>query len=174
MSKYNIVTTENINHLIKNSSKYYRTNLGQINTLENKSGDRKLNEKEPFVKVYLQNGGAFLYSKGNIGDIRIFVDYYIPENILLFFYENVKYQFQVDHEMISNQGSDFYLGHLIKKIETEIAERIAQMNEQKNALKEQEKKGNAEKIFTNPGEVNYEDVAAYLEKQRLERLSVKK
>jgi hypothetical protein len=165
----NIVTTENINNLIKSKSKYYRTNLGFVNTIEQKSGDRTLNDKDQFVFLYVKNGGNLLYSKGTIGKIRFYVDYHIKNNMILFFYGKDKYEFEPDMRMITEQGSDFYIGHLIKKIETEMAEKVAQIEEQKK-----QQSGDPNRVLTNPGEVTYEDVKAYLEKQRLERLKVKK
>jgi hypothetical protein len=68
------------------------------------------------------------------------------------------------------KGAEFYLGHLIKKVELE----LEQKKEVKTLEKNTKKQGNADLVTKNPGAVSYEDIRAFVEKQRLERLSVKK
>ena len=64
---------------------------------------------------------------------------------------------------------DFYLGYLIKEIETEYQDRI---KEKEKVVEEQKVQvGDPSKIFENPGNVSYSDLKAYLEKQRIDRMS---
>jgi hypothetical protein len=51
---------------------------------------------------------------------------------------------------------------------------LEQKKEVKTLEKNTKKQGNADLVTKNPGAVSYEDIKAFVEKQRLERLSVKK
>ena len=68
--------------------------------------------------------------------------------------------------MLRDKGIDKYLGFIIKTVEEQYDERVA-ANELKK--KEEKPKGNAENIFSNPGNVNYEDLKEYLKNQNKER-----
>ena len=68
--------------------------------------------------------------------------------------------------MISSKGIDFYIGHIIKEVETKYDE-LVKNNELKKL--EEKPKGNASKVIQNPGAVSYEDLKAYLEEERRKR-----
>jgi hypothetical protein len=58
------------------------------------------------------------------------------------------------------KGIDFFLGHILKNVELEYEERVK--NEELRKI-EEKPKGNPDAILNNPGNVNYEDLKAYLE-----------
>lgn len=170
MNSYNIVTNYQINQIIKASSKYYKVNLGYSITSESNSSDRVYDRKDDFAYFYNTLYKASILGQGSIGNISFYTDHYIKEDKIAFYWKQEEFIFDFEHETVKQKGIDFYLGRLIKTIETEYADRIK---------KEQDTKENKSKIvadpnklFTNPGNVSYEDLKAYMEKQRLDRLKV--
>ena len=166
--KYNIVTNRKINDIFKSKSRYYRVNLGVVSTIESRSGDRTLNTLDNFAFYYNNIYRTTIYGQGNIGNIFIYIDMYIKEDKIAFYFDKEEFIFDFDEKMVNEKGVDFYLGHLIKTIETEHQERLVKkqetIEEQKNEV------GDANRIFDNPGNVKYADLKAYMEKIRLERL----
>ncbi len=71
--------------------------------------------------------------------------------------------------MMKEKGPDFYLGHILKELETKHEERIKSAEESKI---ETQKPADAESVFKNPGSVSYADLQAYLKKKQAERYSV--
>jgi hypothetical protein len=69
-------------------------------------------------------------------------------------------------KVVKEKGVDFYLGSLLKKVETEYEDRIKSAEEKKIEIK---KEGNAEKLVVNPGNVTYDDLKAYLEQKSKNR-----
>ena len=69
-------------------------------------------------------------------------------------------------QLIKEKGIDFYLGHILKKVEEEHEERI-KANIEKKA--EPKPTGNSEMVTFNPGSVRYEDLKAFLEQQNAQR-----
>ena len=168
MRKYNIVTNRKINDIFKFKSKHYKVNLGVISTIESRNGDRVLNTLDDFAYYYNNIYRTTIYGQGSIGDIFIYIDGYIIEDKIAFYFDKEEFIFDFDEKMVKERGLDFYLGHLIKTIETEHKERLI-----KKEVEIEEKKqevGNPDKIFENPGSVNYADLKAYMEKIRTERL----
>jgi len=167
MRKYNIVTNYRIVQILK-KSRYFRVNLGLSSTQETNSGDRNLNNKDWFAFYYNNMYVTTIYGQGNIGDIFIYTDHYIKEDKIAFYYDKEEFIFDFDDKIVNEKGVDFYLGHLIKTIETQYDDRIREKEE----TKEEQKKevGDPSKIFDNPGNVKYADLKAYLDKVRTERL----
>lgn len=166
--KYNIVTNRKINDIFKSKSRYYRVNLGVVSTIESRSGDRTLNTLDNFAFYYNNIYRTTIYGQGNIGNIFIYIDMYIKEDKIAFYYDKEEFIFDFDEKLVNEKGADFYLGHLIKTIETEHQERLVKKQE---TIEEQKKEvGDANKIFQNPGAVKYADLKAYMEKIRTERL----
>jgi len=165
--KYNIVTNYKIVQSLK-KSRYFRVNLGLSSTQETNSGDRLYSQKDDFAYFYNTNYKTTIYGQGNIGNIFIYTDHYIKEDKIAFYYDKEEFIFDFDEKIINEKGADFYLEHLIKKIETEHQERLTKKQE---TIEEQKKEvGDANKIFENPGAVKYADLKAYMEKIRLDRL----
>ena len=167
MRKYNIVTNFKINQVFK-SSRYYRVNLGLISTIESRSGDRVLNNRDEFAYYYNNMYRTTIYGQGNIGDIFIYVDHYIKEDKIAFYYDKEEFIFDFDEKIVNEKGADFYFGGLIKNIEEKNQERIKEKEEKIEQQKQEV--GNANKVFENPGSVRYADLKAYMEKSRMERL----
>ncbi len=168
MISYNIVTNYKINQLIKSSSKYYKINLGLSATTESNSSDRVYNQKDEFAYFYNTTYRTTIMGQGSIGSIKFYTDHYIKEDKIAFYFKNEEFIFDFDFKIVKEKGVDFYLGHLIKTIETQYADRLKKKEEEKEVKKTV--KADAEKIFKNPGAVSYEDLKAYMEKQRVERL----
>jgi hypothetical protein len=171
MNSYNIVTNYKINQVIRSKSKYYRVNLGFSATTESNSADRILNQKDEFAYFYNTTYKTTIMAQGSIGNIRFYTDHYILEDKIAFYYKNEEFIFDFEINIVTEKGIDFYLGYLIKKIETEYVDRLKKEQEAKEAKKEIV--ANPEKVFKNPGNVTYEDLKAYMEKQRLERMNTK-
>jgi len=166
--KYNIVTNYKVNQTFKSKSKYFRVSLGLAATQETNSGDRGYNNNDDFAFYYNTMYKTTIYGQGNIGNIKFYTDHYIKEDKIAFYFDKEEFIFDFDEKMVTEKGVDFYLGHLIKTIETEHQERLLKKQE---TLEEQKKEvGDPNKIFDNPGNVKYADLKAYMEKIRLERL----
>ena len=161
-----IVTNFKIINLMKRSG-FFKVNLGLVATVE-KNGSRKYNDKDKFSLFYNTTYATTIYGQGNIGDIKFYTDHYINEEVLAVYYGDnyEEFIFNFDKELIIKKGVDFYMGHIIKEVETRYDEMI-----KNNELKklEEKPKGDPSKIFNNPGSVTYEDLKAYLEEERKKR-----
>lgn len=162
----NIVTNFQIVTKIK-TSRYFRTNLGLVATVE-KNGSRKYNEKDLFSASYNGMYNTIIYAQGNVGDIRLYTDHFIREDVIaVYFGENFEeFIFEWDEKMFKEKGMDFYLGHILKEVEIKYNEKL-----EKDELKKMEERpvGNADLLTQNPGSISYDDIQAYLEKKRQER-----
>jgi hypothetical protein len=170
MHAYNIVTNYKINQIIKSYSKYYKVSLGFSATTESNASERVLNQKDEFAFFYNTTYNTTIMGQGSIGNIRFYTDHYIKEELIAFYFKKEEFIFEFEPNLVKEKGIDFYLGYLIKKIETEYADRLKKEQEAKETKKVE---ANAEKIFKNPGNVTYDDLKAYMEQQRLERMKVK-
>lgn len=162
----NIVTNFQIINKIK-TSRYFRTNLGLVATVE-KNGSRKYNDRDSFSMFYNSIYNTIIYAQGNIGNIKLYTDHFIREELMaVYFGENFEeFIFEWDDKMFKEKGMDFYLGHILKETEIKYEEKL-----KNDELKKIEEKpaGNADLVFNNPGSVSYADIQAYLEKKRQER-----
>ena len=170
MKSYNIVTNFKINQIIKSSSKYYNVSLGLSATTEN-NDTRVMNQRDEFAYFYNLRYRTTILGQGSIGNIKFYTDHYIKLDQVAFYFNQEEFIFDFDEQMVRDKGIDFYLGHLIKSIETEYADRLRKQEDEKLRT-EKKLVGDAQKVFSNPGAVSYDDLKAYLEKQRLERLKV--
>lgn len=147
-------------------SRYFRVSLGLVPTVE-KNGSRIYNDKDKFAKFYNMQYNTTIYGQGNVGDIRFYVDHYIKGTSFAVYTEDLQeFLFELDTLLIRDKGIEFYLGHILKTVEEEYEARVLA-----NELKKIEEKpiGYSEKIFTNPGNVNYEDLKAYLAEKNKNR-----
>jgi hypothetical protein len=163
---YNIVTKSSIINDIK-KSRYFRQSLGLVTTVEH-NGQRKYNEKDKFSFFYNTTYKTNINMQGNLGDIVVYLDYYIHEEVLALYYNQEEFIFQYDKRMVKEKGIDFYLGHILKTVETQYEERIKESEEKKIEVK---KEGNAETLKVNPGMVTYEDLKVYLAEKNKNRYS---
>lgn len=148
-------------------SRYFVQSLGMVATVE-KNGQRVFNEKDRFAQFYNTSYRTTIYAQGKVGDIKFYVDYAIrDENFAVYVSDNFEEFINTfDRSMVHNKGIDFYLGHLLKMAEEAYEEKVK--NDELKKV-EDKKPGNPDKIFQNPGNVTYEDLKAYLEKQRQNR-----
>jgi len=164
----NIVTNFQIINKIK-KSRYFRTNLGLVATVD-KNGSRKYNDKDSFSMFYNSLYNTIIYAQGNIGNIKFYTDHFIRDEVMaVYFGDNFEeFIFDWDETIFKEKGMDFYLGHILKEVETKYEEKLL-----KDDLKKIEEKplGNPDLISQNPGSVSYADIQAYLEKKRKERYS---
>lgn len=171
MNAYNIVTNYKINQLIRFSSKYYKVDLGYSITAESNSSDRVYGKIDKFAHFYNTYYKASILGQGSIGNITFYTDHHIKEDKIAFYFKQEEFVFDFDMKLMKEKGMDTYLGHFLKTIEVEYLDRVDRQKVQKeNNI---EKVGDHTKIFKNPGNVSYEDLKAYLENQRLERMKPK-
>ena len=154
----NIVTNFQILQEIK-KSKYFQVNLGFIPTVE-KNGQRVFNDQDKFSQVYNGNYKTTI--------IRFYTDHYIQDPIMGVYYGDTFEEFVVDfdNKLLREKSIDGYLGYIIKGVEEQYDVLLKE-----NALKkvEEKPKGDAEKLTNNPGSVTWDDVKAFLEKERLNK-----
>jgi hypothetical protein len=149
-------------------SRYFRVSLGLVPTVE-KNGSRVYNDKDRFAKFYNIQYNTTIYGQGNVGDIKFYVDHYIKDTSFAVYTDDLQeFLFQLDSLLIRDKGIEFYLGHILKTVEEEYEARVLA-----NELKKIEEKplGVSDKIFSNPGNVNYEDLKAYLAEKNKKRYS---
>ena len=93
---------------------------------------------------------------------------YINEPVMAIYYgENFQeFIFDFDEEFFLKKGVDAYLGKILKECDDKYDE-LKKLNELRKL--EENVKGDPNKIFTNPGQVTYEDIKAYLELERQKR-----
>lgn len=164
---YNIVTNQKIINLFK-KSRYFKQSLGMVATIE-KNGDRVYNDRDKFSFFYNNQYKTTIYCQGSVGNIMFYLDYYIREDILGVYVNTEEFVFKFDESLYNDRGSDFYLGHILKELETKHEERVKQAAESKIQVK---KDGDPSKLTVNPGAVSYDDIKAYLKKKNEERYSV--
>ncbi len=163
----NIVCGNQLINIFK-TSRYFTQNLGLVATIES-NGSREYNKKDKFSYFYNTLYRTTIYGQGNIGNIKIYIDYYIKDNDIAIYYGDSfeEFIFKYDDLSYKKKGMDFYLGNLIKLVEEEY-----EIRTKKEELKklEEKPKGNPTKLTSNPGQVSYEDVKAYLEEKRKNRV----
>ena len=164
---YNVVTNSEVIKEIK-KCRYFKTNLGIVSTVD-KSGDRVLNDKDKFSYFYNSQYKTTIYMQGNIGDIVFYVDHYVKSNQMAFYYNTEEFLFELDKPMIKEKGVEFFLGHIIKNLETQHQDRIT---EAKNKQIETKREADPSLIQKSPGSVSYEDIKAYLDQKNKNRYSV--
>jgi hypothetical protein len=170
--EYNVVTNYHIIQTIKRNSKYFEVSLGLASTMTNQAGDRVFNDKDDFAFYYNTLYRTNILCQGKIGNITFYTDHYIKGDKISFYYDKEEYIFDYDQKLVIEKGVDVYLGHLIKKIEIEIENRL--IKEQEVIEEQKAIVGDASTIIENPGNVRYADLKAYLEKMRSERLLTNK
>lgn len=163
---YNVVTNSFVIQEIK-KCRYFKTNLGLAATVD-RNGNREFNTSDKFAYYYNTQYKTTIYAQGNVGDIKFYTDVFIQEPLLAVYVgpEHEEFIINVDFELIREKGIDFYLGHILKKVEEEHEERV-KLNVEKKA--EPKPVGNSEMVTFNPGAVRYEDLKAYLEQQNAQR-----
>lgn len=163
---YNIVTKYSIIFELK-KSKHWTQNLGVVTTVEH-NGQRKYNEKDKFSFDYNTQYKTNIQMQGTIGDIIVYLDYYINDEVIALYYNSEEFVYQWDSQLVKDKGIEFYLGHLLKKMHTEYEDRIKKSEDKNGEVK---KEGDPNILKTNPGAVTYEDLKAYLAEKNKNRYS---
>lgn len=146
--------------------KFFKQNLGLVATVE-KNGSRTYNPDDQFSFNYNNQYKTTIYGQGNIGNVKFYVDHYIQGNtIAVYSADFQEFIYELDRSIIKEKGIDFYIGHILKTTEEQYDERVENNELKKIAEKEA---GSGDKIFSNPGNVNYEDLKAYLEEKNKRR-----
>lgn len=163
---YNMVTNSFVIQEIK-KCRYFKVNLGLASTID-RNGNREFNTNDKFAYYYNSQYKTTIYAQGNVGDIKFYTDVFIQEPLLAVYVgpEHEEFIINVDFDLIKEKGIDFYLGHILKKVEDEHEERV-KLNVEKKT--EPKPAGNADIIKMNPGAVKYEDLKAFLEQQNAQR-----
>lgn len=160
------VTSYSISQEFK-KCRYFTQNLGLVATVE-KNGQRTFNDKDKFANFYNSRYYTTIYAQGYMGDIKFYVDHAIrDDNFAVYVGDNFEEFINTfDRQIVKDKGIEFYVGHLLK-----MAEEAYEEKKKNDELKKLEVKpaGDPNKIFTNPGNVTYEDLKAYLELKRQNR-----
>lgn len=148
-------------------SRYFRKNLGLVSTVE-KNGRRTPNKNDLFSFYYNNLYKTTIYGQGNVGNIKFYTDHYIKDDVFGVYYgeNHEEFVFDFDFNYLNEKNMDAYLGKILKEVEERYEEKIK--NDELKKL-EEKPEGNPNKIFKNPGNVNYEDLKEYLNKKRKEK-----
>ena len=163
---YNVVTRPSIILELK-KSKYYKQSLGLVPTVE-KNGARVFNDKDTFSHFYNTQYNTNILRQGTIGDITFYIDYYITEDLVAIYLNTEEFIFNYEPTVVKQKGIDFYLGSLFKKLEIDNEERIKEAEGKKIEVK---KEANPDIVLSNPGNVTYDDLKAYLAQKSQNRMS---
>ena len=121
--------------------------------------------KHEFPDFYFDKFNKIPFASGNIGSINFFTDHYITDNNILVYYKEREFMFEFTDNSLKEKSMDDYLGSIVNKIETVYLEQEEQVREL--SQEEQERlPGDANKLFSDPGNVNYADVLKYLKQKR--------
>jgi hypothetical protein len=159
---YNVVTNMNVMKDIKKSP-HFRTNLGLVNTIE-KNGNRVYNDRDKFSHFYNVRYKTTTFGQGNIGDIMFYVDHYIRKDQIAFYKDSEEFIFDYDPNIVMEKGINFYLGYLLKEIETKLDKKAKKA--EKDRIEKMTKTHDPNKLKVSPGQVRYEDLEAYIREKR--------
>ncbi len=164
-----IVTGRDVSNIFRTCA-FFKQSLGMVSTVE-KNGTRQLNQSDKFAFYFNSLYKTTLYGSGNIGDIKVYYDLYINDGSIAIYIEEDdvydEFVYKYDKKLHEEKGIDKYLGYLLKESELEYERRKEEIK-----VKEEQKqkiKGDPNKVFTNPGNVTYEDILAYKLSQNKDR-----
>jgi hypothetical protein len=159
----NIVTNSKIVDIFKRSNLFV-VSLGMVSTID-KNGNRILNDADRFAYFYNNQYRTTIMGKGNIGDIRFYMDSYIVEDVIAVYYgqEFQEFVFEFDARFIKEKGINAYLGKILKDCDDGYEEL-----KKKDELKKLEPvaKGDPYKVINSPGQATYADIVAYMEAKK--------
>jgi hypothetical protein len=166
--KYFVVTNHNVISSIKSSSKYFRVNLGVSLTLEDTKGEDRLdNDKDRFAFAYRKYKGSICLSAGEVGNMHFYTDHTMSPNKILIYKDFEEFELNYDTQYVKEFGTDAWIGKIMKEVDTKIEQLNAVSDELSTDVPNPVKnKGDRSKVFTNPGQVRYEDLKEYLASKR--------
>ncbi len=145
-------------------SKYFKTSLGVASSKIDRSGERVVNQDDEFAFFWNNKYKTPVYKQGTIGDINFYTDHYMKIDEVYVVHKKQVSIFKIEQSIIKENGIDFYLGHILKKMAAE--------DQNKVDSNEQEKKEADPNLITmSPGSVKYDDLKAYLDKRNKERFT---
>lgn len=170
----NIVSGVSVISKIK-KSKYYKSDLGFSATVTDlKTGDRVFSSKDAFLHHYNTKYRTTANKVGSVGNINFYIDYYIRDESIATYCDDVEYVMKFDNAKNNLDGIDSYLGFMIRNIidneqsvKDNKSDEIATDDATKKAPIQQ---GNADILSTSPGSVSYEDVLKYMQQKNNNRL----
>ncbi len=163
---YNFVSNLGFKSELK-ASKYFKLSLGVASTKIDRSGERVSNDDDEFAFFWNEKYKTPIYKQGTIGDINFYTDHYMNPDEVYVIHNREVFISKIDRIMIRDKGVDFYLGHLLKKMELELKEK----NKEDEIISNKEVGADPDIITKSPGSVKYEDLKAYIEKRSRERFS---
>lgn len=166
--KFFFVSSYFVINTIKNGSKYFNVNLGVSITLsDTKSDNRSDNDKDRFAFAYRKYKGTTCLSSGEIGNIHFYTDHAIGGYDLLVYKNFEEFPIKFDTQYVQENGVDAWLGKTMMEIDN-LLEEIGSSNIETTVESQKvvKNKGDASKVFTNPGQVRYEDLKEYLASKR--------
>lgn len=160
---YNIVTNSQFISEIK-KSRYFKMNLGLAATVDIGNG-RVFDKRDKFAYFYNLQYNTTIYGQGNIGDIKFYTDVYINTPIIAVYVgeEFDEFIMEIDYNILQQKPIDSYLGYILKKVDEQLEERIKSKT---TKVVEEKPSGNPELLIVNPGSVKFEDIQAYIQKQK--------
>lgn len=162
--EYNFVTNSKIVQVFK-SYKHFKVQLGFANFVDkgDPNGFKSLNDKDDFAYFYNKRYNTTIYGQGRIGDISIYTDHYIHDNLIAIYVGKEEFVFDFDFDICREKGIEKYLGSFLKQVDTEM-EKLREEHKQKK--EEAKPVGNPYKLVYghpefSPGSVTFEDLKAY-------------
>jgi hypothetical protein len=162
--EYNFVTNYKIVLEFKKIP-YYKTNLGYAAT-EEKASNRILSNKNKFAFDYNRRYSSTIMLCGNIGDISIYADHGVKNDVILIYVGDEEFIFPFKFDECNKIGIGAYLGSMLKKIEEKLSESNTNnviddtsIDTVDSSIKT--KIGNPKNLIDNPGQVSWEDILAY-------------
>lgn len=166
--EWNIVTNYKI---ISEAKKYqhFKVNLG-FATTKQQNQERVFSDKDDFAYFYNTRYNTGIYSQGNIGDIRFYTDHYIREDVVAIYKDKEEFIFEFDWDLCREKGVEWYFGSLLKRIDEQLDKEEQRETGEKENKPAEKPVGNPYKLVPghkdyNPGNVTFEDLAAYKEAQ---------
>lgn len=149
---YNVVCHPQVINFFK-KSKYFKTELGYSLTLFNeKKNNIEFNKHNEFGLFYKDKKKSICQKEGNVGPVDFYVDYYLKNNTISVWFKDTEFDFEFSLNEFKSKGVDNYLGDILNSVK--------ESNTKAEKIKINEKP-NPEKVFTNPGEVTYNDLKEY-------------
>ncbi|MCK9477754.1 MAG: hypothetical protein M0R46_17715 [Candidatus Muirbacterium halophilum] len=160
---YNIVTNSQFISELK-KSRYFKINLGLAATVDVGNG-RVFDKRDKFAYFYNMQYSTTIYGQGNIGDIKFYTDVYINKPIIAIYVGDDFEEFimEIDYNILQQKTIDSYLGYILKNVDEQLEERIKNKT---TKVVDEKPIGDPNLLTINPGSVKFEDIQAYIQKQK--------
>lgn len=157
----NIVVGQLTINKIKTSN-YFVKKLGFSTMVEDsRSGEKEYNKMDKFAYFYNSRYRTSVQMMGTMANINFYQDLYINDNSMATYVDELEHIIMFDDTTYKNVGINSYLGNILRGI-LENKERV-ELESKKEVEAETTKVGNPNKLISNPGQVKYEDLVAYMQ-----------